>query len=144
MAAVRADPWLVTADVLLAGALLAGSIAAFAGTRITRGIVPRVLEAAGGVAAAACVGTLAILQRAATDRTDAASSCGEQAGAAARLRARLRPWTPVLRGLLLAGPIVVLLALLFASPTPCSPASRGPRLASMSKRTSTTSRPARP
>ena len=46
MAAVRADPWLVTADVLLAGALLAGSIAAFAGTRITRGVVPRVLEAA--------------------------------------------------------------------------------------------------
>ena len=115
MAAVRADPWLVTADVLLAGALVAGSIAAFAGTRITRGIVPRVLEAAGGVAAAACVGTLAILQRSAADRADAAGPRDEQAGAAARIRAGLRPWTPVLRGLLLAAPIVVLFTLLFAS-----------------------------
>ena len=115
MAAVRADPWLVTADVLLAGALLAGSIAAFAGTRITRGVVPRVLEAAGGVAAAACVGTLAILQRAAADRAGAAGPAASRREPRARLRDRLRPWMPVLRGLLLAAPIVVLFALLFAS-----------------------------
>jgi hypothetical protein len=142
MAAVRADPWLVTADVLLAGALLAGSVAAFAGTRITRGAVPRVLEAAGGVAAAACVGTLAMLQRAAADRSDAvpdgereprpasALECARGCPCSAACCSPRRSWCCSRS----CSP----------PPMPCSQASRGTRSASTSRRISTTSRPAGP
>ena len=48
MAVIRADSWLVQADLLFAAALAGGTIAALAGARITRGLVPRVLDAAGG------------------------------------------------------------------------------------------------
>ena len=47
MAVIRADSWLVQADLLFAAALAGGTIAALAGARITRGLVPRVLDADG-------------------------------------------------------------------------------------------------
>src|SRR6478672_5951946 len=44
LAVLRADDWLVAWDVLLAAALAAGSVACLAGGRITRGLVPLVLD----------------------------------------------------------------------------------------------------
>ena len=104
LAAVRADPWLVQADLLVAGALACGTIAALAGARITRGVVPAVLNTAGAVLAAAFTGAMAVVGR----PWPAGTSAGP-------MRARLRPWLPVARGLVLATPIVLLFALLFAS-----------------------------
>ncbi len=104
MAAVRADPWLVQADLLVATALACGSIAALAGARITRGLVPTVLNTAGALLAAVCTGAMAVVGRPWPARTSAAP-----------VRARLGPWLPVVRGLVLAAPIVLLFGLLFAS-----------------------------
>jgi hypothetical protein len=111
MAAVRADPWLVSADLVLASALALGTIAALAGARITRGAVPRVIDAAGAVVAALLMGAVVIARRPPTAGSPSdAAPAGRDAW-----RARLAPWRPVLRGLLLATPIVLLFALLFAS-----------------------------
>ena len=104
MAAFRADPWLVEADLLVATALACGTIAALAGARITRGLVPTVLNAAGAVLAALFTGALTVVQRPWPAVTDAGA-----------VRARLGPWLPVARGLMLAAPIVLLFGLLFAS-----------------------------
>ena len=45
MAAVRADDWLVTCDLLFALALAAGTVGCLAGGRVTRGLVPHVTRA---------------------------------------------------------------------------------------------------
>ena len=104
MAAVRADPWLVQADLLVAMALACGTIAALAGARITRGLLPALLNAGGAVLAALCTGALTIVHRPWPAATGAAP-----------VRARLGRWLPVVRGLMLAAPIVLLFGLLFAS-----------------------------
>ena len=62
MAVIRADDWLVTLDLLLAAALAAGTIGCLAGGRVTRGLVPRVLELAVGSVAAAAVGAGSLLR----------------------------------------------------------------------------------
>ena len=110
MAALRADDWLVTLDLLLATALAAGTVGCLAGGRITRGLIPRVLELAVGVVAAAAVGAGRILR---------APRHGN-AGAAApsrwtRLRGRLRRGAPVVRGLVIALPVAAVFVALFAS-----------------------------
>ncbi len=104
MAAVRADPWLVEADLLVALALAGATVAALAGARITRGVVPAVLAAAGAVLAALVTGAIAVIRRPWPDTSHASSA-----------RARLAPWLPVVRGLMLAAPIVLLFGLLFAA-----------------------------
>ncbi|MEW6224914.1 MAG: DUF4173 domain-containing protein [Chloroflexota bacterium] len=119
MAAVRADPWLVTADLLLAAALAAGSIACLGGGRVTRGLVPQVLALTAGVIAAALAGAaevLAGLRRAPVAAWDAGAGPATSGGGIRdRLGRRLRRAAPVLRGLVIAVPLVVVFAALFAS-----------------------------
>ncbi len=110
LAAIRADGWLVAVDLLLAAALAAGAIGCMAGGRVTRGLVPRVLELAVGVVAVAGIGTLNLL----TSRRPAPVE-PEVPGRTAALRARLRGATPVLRGLLIAVPVLAVFVALFAS-----------------------------
>ena len=110
IAVIRVDDWLVTLDLLLATALAAGTVGCLAGGRITRGLVPRVLELAVGAVAAAAVGAGSILR---------ALRHGN-AGAAApsrwtRLRGRLRRGAPVARGLVIALPVAAMFVALFAS-----------------------------
>ena len=62
MAVVRADHWLVTLDLLLAAVLAAGAVGCLAGGRVTRGLVPRVLELAVGAVAAAAIGAGSVLR----------------------------------------------------------------------------------
>jgi hypothetical protein len=109
MSALRADDWLVTVDLLLAAALAAGAIGCLAGGRITRGLVPRVLELAVGVVAAAGVGAAAVLA-AARSRSQAGPAVGRS-----RVRRRLRPLAPVARGLVIAIPVLAVFVALFAS-----------------------------
>jgi hypothetical protein len=118
MAAVRADPWLVTADLLLAVAMAAGAIACLGGGRVTRGLVPRVLTVTAGVIAAALVGAVEVLAalrrpRAAASAADAGRPAGDDTRG--RLGRLLRRAAPVLRGLVIAVPLVVVFAALFAS-----------------------------
>ena len=61
MAAVRADPWLVNADILLAAALAVGAVASLGGARITRGLVPHLLLVTIDVTVAAFVGAFEVL-----------------------------------------------------------------------------------
>ena len=113
LVALRADPWLVTADVLLAAALGGATVAALAGARITRGLVPALLDAAGALVASTVTGAIEVA-RGVRPRAGRDGAPAEE-GAAPSLHDRLRPWVPVLRGLLLAAPIVLMFALLFAS-----------------------------
>ena len=110
MAVLRADDWLVTLDLLLAAALAAGTVGCFAGGRITRGLVPRVLELAVGAVAAAAIGAGSMLQAARTGTADSATPTRWT-----RLRGRLRRLTPFARGLAIALPIVAVFVALFAS-----------------------------
>lgn len=128
MAAVRTDAWLVAADVWFAMLLAMGAIGALAGGRITRGVVPRVLELSVGLVAVAIGGAIAVLREAATRREPAATdglhpgteasapvpASPASAGSPGRL-GRFRPLVPVLRGLLVAIPVAAVFAVLFAS-----------------------------
>ncbi len=110
MAALRADDWLVTVDLLLAAGLAAGAIGCLAGGRITRGLVPRVLELAVGGVAASAIGAASVL---------AAARPGGRQGAVlaptSRLRRRLQGLVPVARGLAIAIPVAAVFVALFAS-----------------------------
>ena len=77
MAVVRADDWLVTLDLLLAAVLAARGRGVPAGGRITRGLVPQVLELAVGAVAAAAVGAGSLLR---TPRPATSSSPRRPAG----------------------------------------------------------------
>ena len=92
MAVIRADSWLVQADLLFAAALAGGTIAALAGARITRGLVPRVLDAAGAVVAAAA--HRARSRWSGRRRPWPASSPSAPADDGRSIRDRLRPWLP--------------------------------------------------
>jgi hypothetical protein len=111
LVALRADPWLVTADVLLAAALGCATMATLAGARVTRGLVPAVFDVAGAVVAASVTGAFEVL-RGLRPRAGRDAAAGDEPTG---FHDRLRPWVPVLRGLLLAIPIVLLFAILFAS-----------------------------
>ncbi len=110
MASIRADDWLVTTDLLLAAALAAGTIGCLGGGRITRGLVPKVLELAVGAVAAVGIGALNMLTipRPVPIETDVPSRF-------TRLQGRLRPAAPVLRGLVIAVPVAAVFVVLFAS-----------------------------
>jgi hypothetical protein len=134
MTALRTDGWLVLVDLWFAMLLAFGAVGTLAGGRITRNAVPRVLDVSIGLFAVTVGGAMAVLaalvQRPAAGApapfpAEAEIDDGIGAGAAAadtgpramvrpRL-ARLRPALPVLRGLLVALPIVVVFAVLFAS-----------------------------
>jgi hypothetical protein len=115
MSAIRADDWLVTADLLLAAALGAGTVACLAGARITRGLVPAIVALTLGTLVAAMTGAIAVLGglRPRPGRVPAGTPADEPA--ARRAPAWLIRSVPVLRGLLLAVPVLVLFAALFAS-----------------------------
>jgi len=124
-AAVRADDWLVLWDLAFAAALAGGTIACLGGARITRGLVPRVLETAAGVVAAAGAGVVALLvgsppgsARHPGESFDVAPGAAPAAPAgpsrARRLATAARRATPVARGLLLALPLVIVFTALFA------------------------------
>ncbi len=125
MAAVRSDAWLVVADLWLAVLLALGAIGTLAGGRITRGAVPRVLELSVGLAAVTIGGSITVLRALATRRGPGAGqemAPGVEDGSTVHATvagpgrlARLRPIVPVLRGLLVAVPIVAVFTVLFAS-----------------------------
>ena len=128
VAAVRTDAWLVAVDLWFAMLLALGAIGTLAGGRITRGVVPRVLELSVGLVAVTIGGAIAVLRALATRREPAATTAARPGAEAAspvptppgsagnRLRSgRLRPLVPVLRGLLVAIPIVAVFSVLFAS-----------------------------
>ncbi|HEX5827241.1 MAG TPA: DUF4173 domain-containing protein [Candidatus Limnocylindrales bacterium] len=124
MPAVRADDWLVTVDLLLAAALGLGTIACLGGARITRGLVPSVLSTAVGLVAAVVVGAGTLLGRLRGrdgGLAGATTSTAHPAPASREPRTRraVPAWlvrsVPVLRGLLIAVPVLALFALLFAA-----------------------------
>ena len=90
-----------------------GTIAALAGARITRGLVPRVLDAAGAVVAAALTGGDRGGQAAAS-RGRCVEPAAPDDGQARSVTASGRG-SPCYRGLLIATPILLVFALLFAS-----------------------------
>lgn len=106
---IRADDWLVTIDLVLAAALAAGAIGCLAGGRITRGLVPRVLELTVGVLAASGIGAAATLHAAWPTRREAADAAPSAAWS------RLRRVAPIARGLVIAVPLVAVFVALFAS-----------------------------
>ena len=112
MPGVRTDDWLVLADLVLAGTLTAGTIACLAGARITRGLVPAILTLATGLLVGAITGAIPALDAARPARPAPDADPG---GTRLRLTVGARRATPVLRGLLLALPLVAVFALLFAS-----------------------------
>jgi hypothetical protein len=116
-AVLRTDDWLVTWDLVFAAALAAGAIGALGGGRITRGVVPHVLELAAGVVAALGVGILGLVGPARLVPRDApapGSGGGLRARVGRRARAGLARSAPVLRGLAIAAPLVLVFAVLFA------------------------------
>lgn len=125
MAAVRTDPWLVAASLWFAVLLTLASIGTLAGGRITRGVVPRVLELSVGLAAVTIGGSITVLRAIATRPEPGAGqgmAPGAEDGSGASRSVvgpgrldRLRRVVPVLRGLLVAVPIVAVFAVLFAS-----------------------------
>jgi hypothetical protein len=108
LVAVRADDWLVTTDLLLGAALAAGAVGCLAGGRITRGLVPAVLDLSLGVVASGAAGAAGLLLRRPEPPPD------EAARRPSRL-ARLQRAAPVVRGLVIAVPIVLVFGVLFAS-----------------------------
>lgn len=113
MVAIRTDPWLVAADLVFAAALTAGAIAALGGARITRGLVPAVIEVTVGTSVAAIVGAIEVLTALVLSPRTAAGRGRDDPGDARHLR--LRALAPVLRGLVIAVPLVAVFVLLFSS-----------------------------
>lgn len=106
-AALRSDTTLVTLDLLAALALSGAALATFGGREVVRRPLRSVVGAGFTVAAWAGGGAVAALRGA-----------RRQLPAADRTRDRVRPAVPVLRGLLIAAPILVVFVTLFASADP--------------------------
>ena len=106
-AAVRADATLLMLDVLAALALSGAALASFGGRDVVRqplGTVVRTGFAVAGWVGGGSVGALVAARR--------------DLPATPRTRERARPIVPVLRGLLIAAPILVVFVTLFASADP--------------------------
>jgi hypothetical protein len=103
--ALRADPFVGLLDLMGAAAFTGASLAAFSGLAVTRRSLSVIILLAVWVTGSAVVGVFQLLE-------------------AARPAPRERPWTapawigPVVRGLVLAIPLVVILGVLFASADP--------------------------
>ena len=114
--ALRADPLLLLIDVAATLALIGASVAAIGGVAVTRRSAVRVVELGFLVLGWAGVGIVRVA--AALQRPDA---LGRPDGAAAPERGtspsrRLPAWAgPVARGLLIAGPVLVVFVALFSS-----------------------------
>jgi hypothetical protein len=105
--AVRADPTLLLIDLAAAGALLGASIAAIAGMAVTRRSAVAVVELGILVLGWAGIGILRVT--AATRRRDADSGTASEPS-------RLPPWVgPIVRGLLIALPVLFVFASLFSA-----------------------------
>jgi Domain of unknown function (DUF4173) len=129
MTAVRTDPWLVSLDLLASGSLAAAAIATLGGARVTRGTALAVTGAALGTAMAGMIGVVMVAAAAVRRQPPAPKEDGERGddraetgpggdgGAVARRRRNPGPArvAPVLRGLLIASPLVLVFVLLFAS-----------------------------
>ncbi len=120
MPAIRADSWLVAADLMLAALLGAAAGACLGGARITRGLVAAVLRTGVALVTGAVTGAVSVVA-ALRPRRAPATAPGDAGGDAVSEppSRRLPPWVvgllPVLRGLLIALPVLALFALLFAS-----------------------------
>jgi hypothetical protein len=104
-------------DLAFAAALAAGAVAALGGGRITRGVVPHVLELAVGIVGAVMVGFLGLVGPARLvprEPRAPAAGPGLRARIGRRARAALGRTAPVLRGLVIAAPLVLVFAVLFA------------------------------
>jgi hypothetical protein len=111
---LRSDDWLVSLDLLLAAVLAVGFIGCLAGGRVTRGLVPRVLELSVGAMVAAVTGVVMVL--ADGRRAHRLSLAADADGAATSgWRRRLGRAAPVVRGLLIALPVAAVFVVLFAA-----------------------------
>ena len=116
MTAVRTDPWLVTLDLLAAATLAVAGIAALGGARVTRGPALSVGGSAIEAMLAGMVGVVAVVA-AVLRRPPSAPVVpgGEPIGPARQRFARLARYVPVLRGLAIAVPLVLVFVALFSS-----------------------------
>jgi len=106
-AALRDDGPLVTLDVLGALGLCAASVPVFAGASVTRASTTRIVSLAGRVMVATSIGCAPLLDR-----------VGRDTNPVAELAAPGRRAFPVVRGLLLVLPLILIFAALFASADP--------------------------
>lgn len=106
-AAVRSEPWLAFGDTVLAGTAATAAIVALGGTRITRGLVPAVVDAGLGAVAAILAGAVEVV-------ADARPGVLPGPGALGTSLTRSRG-ARVVRGILIAAPLVVVFTVLFAS-----------------------------
>lgn len=110
MTALRTDPWLVMLDLLVSATLITAAIATLGGARVTRGAVSMVAAWALGAMFAAMAGVAAVLA-AAVRR----APVNPDAPAGRRLPAIPARAKPVLRGLMIALPLVLLFTALFSA-----------------------------
>ena len=106
--AVRSESWLVAADLALATATATAAILALGGARITRGLLPAILDASFGVIGAVMAGAPDVLVDARPRRDGGIPVLAGSRDAVGHL-------APVARGLVIAVPLVVVFAALFAS-----------------------------
>jgi hypothetical protein len=116
MTAIRTDPWLVALDMLAAASLAAAAIATLGGARVTRGPAVQVIGSAVGAILAGMLGVIevvgAVLRRPAP-APDAPADAAAQAPH--RRLAALARFAPVLRGLVIAIPLVFVFVVLFSA-----------------------------
>ncbi len=116
MTALRTDPWLVMLDLLVSATLITAAIATLGGARVTRGAVGMVMAWAIGSMFAAIAG-VAVVLAAAVRRAPSDPAAEGASGEAARRRLPSIPARakPVLRGLIIAVPLVLLFTALFSA-----------------------------
>ena len=106
--AVRSEGWLVAADLALATATATAAVLALGGARITRGLLPAILDASFGAVGAVMAGAPDVLSDARPRRQGGIPVLAGSRDAVGHL-------APVARGLVIAVPLVVVFAALFAS-----------------------------
>jgi hypothetical protein len=115
MTALRTDPWLVALDLLTAATLATAAIAALGGARVTRGPVSTVVGSAVSALLAGMIGVTAVVPAALRRPPGVRVRPGGGTLPAGRRLAAVAPFVPVLRGLVIAGPLVLVFVVLFAS-----------------------------
>ena len=117
MTAIRTDPWLVALDLLAATTLATAAIATLGGARVTRGPALQVIGSAVGAILAGMLGVLAVVGAALRRPAPVPGATADAAAnAPARHRfAALARFAPVLRGLVIAIPLVFVFVVLFSA-----------------------------